>query len=165
MYRPNAIIWGTNIESRESGQPTHKQPCAPHNAAPREPGHGGTRRAISVARGIVYQVSNQRPKDVNIAARANHFALYHRTPEKSTIVEDSDEECESDLYKQYSHLVYKEGDVIEGLNDKSLSNSSIPGIFDGQKAPNELVLGADDNESVAANQKAFKISRRRNLKS
>ena len=80
-------------------------------------------------------------------------------------MEDSDEECESDLYKQYSHLVYKEGDVIEGLNDKSLSNSSIPGIFDGQKAPNELVLGADDNESVAANQKAFKISRRRNLKS
>lgn len=61
--------------------------------------------------------------------------------------------------------MYHEDDAVEGLKDKSMSNSRQHGNLAGQKEPNELVLDAGDHDSVSANQKAFKINRRRNLKS
>ena len=43
----------------------------------------------------------------------------------STIVEDdSEEECESDLYKQYSHLVYHEVDAIDGSSSQADTTNS-----------------------------------------
>lgn len=85
----------------------------------------------------------------NIAG-INQASLYHRTPEKSTIEEDAEEECESDLYKQYSHLVYDESDPSQGLDDKSHRNSSQVSLMVNQKAPKELLLDRDDPDSVAA---------------
>ena len=38
---------------------------------------------------------------------------------KNSIEEDSGEECESELYKQYSHLVYDEVDAIGDSSEGS----------------------------------------------
>jgi hypothetical protein len=86
--------------------------------------------------------------------------MYHRTQQevKSTIEEDSEEECESDLYKQYSHLVYHEVDAIEDSAESSEHGNEI-----GVRAPQELMLEAQSDSAVGQSNGNF--SKRRYLKS
>ena len=82
---------------------------------------------------------------------------------ENTIEEDSEEECESDLYKQYSHLVYHEVDAIDGSPDAKEDSIEIGN--DTQKvAPQELVL-EDEPDSVPAAPKSFSLRKRRYLNS